>query len=239
MSRNQVAVWRGWKTEHNWNCRGFPPGVFSSANPQIRAGNVNKPRQDNVEEMSRSDGKRLIKEAQGGNADAFAEAFEPLRQFVFVVACRLVGVDDAEDVVMDTYLKAWQALSRFRQGSSLKTWLYRIARNCSLDHIRKLRRRKEVSMDSDDETRGQHEIPDAQQPTAAELVTRKETAGIVQRGLGMLGDEHRITLQLRYSDGLAYSEIAAATGVSIGTVMSRLFNGKRKLKKLFQAEVEL
>ncbi len=200
---------------------------------------MNKQNRDDVEVMKKSDARQLLKDAQNGNADAFAEAFEPLRQFVFAVACRLVGIDDADDVVMDTYLKAWQALPRFRRGASLKTWLYRITRNCSLDHIRKLKRRKEISIDNEDELYITHDVPDDNQPSADTLLAGKETRKTVQIALEKLSDNHRIALQLRYSDDLTYSEIAAVTGVSTGTVMSRLFNGKRKLRKVIESGLDL
>jgi len=81
-----------------------------------------------------------LERARKGDVEAFAEVFEALRPLVFSVANRLVGPNDAEDVVMETYLKAWQGLPRFRGKSSLKTWLYRISRNCSLDFIRSRQR---------------------------------------------------------------------------------------------------
>ncbi len=63
----------------------------------------------------------LLGKAQNGDVDAFAELFESLRSRVFAVALRVVGPDDADDVVMETYLKAWQAIPRFNRRSSLTT----------------------------------------------------------------------------------------------------------------------
>ena len=84
----------------------------------------------------------LIQQAAKGDMDAFANAFESLRPGLTVAASRIVGPDDAQDVVMETYLKAWKALPNFNQRSSLKTWLYRIVRNCAIDYTRKRKRSK-------------------------------------------------------------------------------------------------
>ncbi len=178
----------------------------------------------------------LIRRARKGDADAFAEAFEPLRSMIYAVAYRLVGPDDAEDVVMQTYLKAWQAIPRFGGRSALKTWLYRIARNCALDLIRSRGRRRERVLSQEELESPAAQFPDPSQPQPDEVVVRSETAALVQEAMRGLSPEHRTALQMRFSDGMSYAEIAAATGVAIGTVMSRLFNAKRKLRAILENE---
>lgn len=180
----------------------------------------------------------MIRRAQQGDTDAFAEAFEPLRPMIYAVAYRMVGPNDAEDVVMQTYLKAWQAIPRFGGRASLKTWLYRITRNCALDLIRSRGRRRERVLTQAELDSPAAQFADPSQPRPDEIAARSETAATVQRAMGKLSPEHRVSLQLRYTDGMSYAEIAAATGVSIGTVMSRLFNAKRKLRIILEAEGE-
>ena len=152
----------------------------------------------------------MIQRARDGDVEAFAAVFEAFRLMVFRIACRLVGEGDAEDVVMETYLKAWQAMPQFGGRASLKTWLYRIAYNCSVDFL----------MD----------VPDTRQARADETLGSKETAESVRQALMRLAPDHKNALLMRYADDMSYADIAAATGVSIGTVMSRLFYGKRRLK---------
>ena len=174
-----------------------------------------------------------MERARKGDVEAFAAVFEDLRPLVFSVANRLVGPNDAEDVVMEAYLKAWQGLPRFRGKSSLKTWLYRITRNCGLDLIRSRQRRKERVISEQEEGRGAWEnVADNRTAAPDRAAEADDTAGVVRAALKQLPEEHRTTLLLRFSDGLSYAEIAAATGTSIGTVMSRLFYGKRKLRNL-------
>jgi RNA polymerase sigma-70 factor (ECF subfamily) len=176
---------------------------------------------------------KRLKAAQHGDIDAFAEIFESYREMVFAVACRLVGSNDADDVVMETYLKAWQAIPNFRRKASLKTWLYRIANNCALDFVRSNKRRQSrvVSIETPEGTPDRN-ISDPTQPMPDEQIARSELVDEVREALKGVPAEHRAVLLLRYADGMSYGEIAAAVGVSAGTVMSRLLYGKRKLKKV-------
>jgi RNA polymerase sigma-70 factor (ECF subfamily) len=175
--------------------------------------------------------KRQLRQAQNGDMDAFAALFEPLRARIYAVAFRLVGPDDAEDVVMDTYLKAWRALPRFAGRSSLSTWLCGIARNQSLDLIRRrqVRNRGRVA-NKDDEDRVA-EVDDPTQTGPLDTMQSTEDQALCQRALAALPEIHRNALLLRYVDGLSYQEIAAALDISMGTTMSRLFNARRKLRQ--------
>lgn len=176
-----------------------------------------------------------IKKAQEGDIDAFAEVFEELRPLVFSVAYRLVGPNDADDVLMETYLKAWKSIPGFNHRSGLKTWLYRITYNCAQDFLRKRQRESKHLVTSSDGTESIIDnLTDHDQQLPSAKMEADETKGIIEQALEILTEEHKITLLLRYAEELSYSEIAAATGVSIGTVMSRLFNGKRKLKKILE-----
>jgi RNA polymerase sigma-70 factor (ECF subfamily) len=177
-----------------------------------------------------------IDRARQGDMDAFTGLFEEARPMVYAVACRLVGRSDAEDVVMDTYLKAWKAMPAFSGRSAPRTWLCRIAHNCAVDRLRDRRHWAEPGPQPDDGTSPSllDTIPDDRQRTASEEAAGAETRAQIQAAMDRLSPEHRATLMLRLADGLGYAEIAGATGVSIGTVMSRLFNGRRKLMKLLK-----
>lgn len=185
--------------------------------------------------MTRDRQRQLVQEAKRGDVEAFAEVFEELRTTVYAIAYRVVGPDDADDVVMETYLKAWKAIPRFNERSALKTWLYRITHNCAVDFIRARKRSKEQPLRQDEhDDRTMSDLEDTSQPTPAELRMKTEDAQQLHQALSRLDPIHRVAIQLRYSDELSYSEIAAATGVSIGTVMSRLFNAKRKLRRIIR-----
>jgi RNA polymerase sigma-70 factor, ECF subfamily len=202
--------------------------------PQIH---VNKTVRGGVKVMG-IESEQLISRAKKGDMDAFAALFEGLRSMVFLVASKLVGPVDADDVVMETFLKAWKAIPNFRGDSSLKTWVYRMTHNCAMDLIRSRQRRAErhVQADGEGERDLLADMPDPAAKGADELVAESELAHRVGRALQQLPEAHRVAVALRYTDGLSYTEIAAATGVSIGTVMSRLFNGKRKLRRILEAD---
>ncbi|MFT5127805.1 MAG: RNA polymerase sigma-70 factor (ECF subfamily) [Rhodothermales bacterium] len=179
-----------------------------------------------------------ILRAQDGDAEAFAEVFEFYRKTVYAIAYRIVGPDDADDVVMETYLKSWRAVPKFNQRSAFKTWLYRVTHNCSLDFLRaRKRRRAKVMREDDYDERGIQDLPDTKQQAPDELLSRGETAAAIRAAMAELAEPYKTTLFLRFSDGLAYGDIAAATDVSIGTVMSRIFYGRRKLQKLINARL--
>jgi RNA polymerase sigma-70 factor, ECF subfamily len=177
--------------------------------------------------------KTLLQQAREGDIEAFAALFEPLRKKMHAVAYRLVGPTDAEDVVMETFLKAWKALPGFMGMASLSTWLCRIAHNVAMDFVRKRHTQEKRFVSEDDAGIPLEARADPSQTAADVAVMRRETREHLRGALARLPEPHRTVLLLRYADGLQYAEISAATGVSIGTVMSRIFNAKRKLKAVW------
>lgn len=167
--------------------------------------------------------------------DAFLALFEESRPTVHAVAWRLVGPDEAEDMVMETYLRAWKSVPGFTGRSSVRTWLCRIAHNCSVDWLRKRRHVVQPLEAEEDEGGKGFQFADPRQREPSALLAGAELQAAIDSALETVSAEHRAVLLLRFSDGLSYAEIAAATGVSIGTVMSRLFNGRRKLLKALAA----
>ncbi len=175
--------------------------------------------------------REAVSRARQGDVDAFAQVFEQLRPSVYAVACRLAGPDDADDIVMDTYLKAWQALPSFSGRASLKSWLYRIAHNCALDLLRRRRRRQALDVPECEAPELLASLPDAHAAMPGDNAIRTDDRQWLNRALARLPAMHRTVLELRYSEGLSYSELAAATQVSMGTVMSRLFHARQKLRR--------
>lgn len=178
-----------------------------------------------------------LRRAQSGDTEAFAAVFEGLRPMVTAIAVRMLGPADGEDAVMEIFLKAWKALPGFSARSSLKTWLYRIAMNHCNDHLRYRVRHPEEPLPEDGEGR-LRDIPAPPQDTPLDQLMDRDRQALLDRCLARLPEIHRVVLLLRYADGLGYGEIAAATGVSAGTVMSRLFHARRKLLAMLKEEGE-
>jgi len=181
---------------------------------------------------------QLLDRARRGDVDAFAAVFEQHRPLLHRIACRLVGADDGEDVVMDTYLKVWKAIPQFRGDAALRSWLCTATRNCALDCLRRRRRDAErLQHDDSADTEATpllERLPDERAVGADRHAERLDLGSQLAEALRNLSPDHRTTLLLREVDGLSYKEVAAATGVSIGTVMSRLFYAKHRLRKLLQ-----
>ncbi|MDT8388997.1 MAG: sigma-70 family RNA polymerase sigma factor [Lentisphaeria bacterium] len=175
-----------------------------------------------------------LKKARQGDMDAFADLFESFRPLLCQVAFRLVGADDCEDVVMDSFLKVWRALPDFRGDAKLKTWLCAVVRNCSLDYLRK--RKRIIHFTPIDESAGNpvENISAAADDAPDRRAELQDLGDQMTLALNRLSDQHRTALLMHEVDDMAYKDIAAATGVSIGTVMSRLFHARRHLRELLK-----
>ncbi len=143
---------------------------------------------------------------------------------------------DAEDLVQETYLKAFRAWSSFEQGTNLKAWLYRILTNTFINTYRAKKRRPEESeLDEVEDLYlyrrlGGLEAARASR-SAEDEVMELFTEGDVKAAIEALPENFRLAVLLADVEGFSYKEIAEITGVSKGTVMSRLFRGRRLLQK--------
>lgn len=180
-----------------------------------------------------------LKRAGAGDKEAFHLLVEKYKQRAFAVANNVVrSSEDAEDIVQESFVKAWLSLAEFRGESSFYTWLYRIVYNMALDYKRKVTRRRETfepaeqTGGGDGKTSGLRLVEgrDERPGPEGELLQR-ETAGRLLSLLDELTEDHRSVVMLREVDGLSYDEIAEVLGVSKGTVMSRLFYARKKLQK--------
>lgn len=146
-----------------------------------------------------------------------------------------------DDVVQATFTKAWFRIESFAGGSSLYTWLYRVAVNTCKDHA-KGRARRPAALLGDLEARP-HDDRDAatlslEAPSQPPLegLERRELRAAVQRAIARLPERFRHVLALREIEGLPYQEIAAVLGLSLGTVESRLFRARQRLVALLARE---
>lgn len=177
----------------------------------------------------------LIRKAAGGDDGAFEELVLSYEKLIYNLALRMVkNPDDAFDMTQETFLKAWRAISLFRFDSKFSTWLCRIATNTCLDHLRKEKKHKVISLAQITEA-GEEEtnLPDHAADPAALLEAASE-AETVRAALGALPAEYRAVLILRAVDGMSYDEIAEILNVSIGTVKSRIARAREKLKNEIQ-----
>src|ERR1700752_3604503 len=167
----------------------------------------------------------------------FAEQAMEYMPSLYSAALRMTrNPSDAEDLVQETYLKAYRAFGTFNEGTNLKAWLYRILTNTYINSYRARRRRPE-QVDLDDvedlylyRRLGGLEAANAGR-SAEEQVLEHFTEGDVKAAVEALPDQFRMAVLLADVEGFSYKEIADILDVPIGTVMSRLHRGRRALQK--------
>ncbi len=166
----------------------------------------------------------LVARARTGDHHAFEVLVRQYRDRVLNVAWRIVSdADGAQDVVQETFIKAYQQLPRFRGKSKFSTWLYRIAVNEARGYLR-ARRRRQARW----EKQGALE---AAQPVSAEA---GEQAGPIVGLLQELPEKQRIALALFYLQELSVAEIAQAMRAPTGTIKAWLSRGRKRLRELAQ-----
>jgi RNA polymerase sigma-70 factor (ECF subfamily) len=181
-----------------------------------------------------------IARAQRGDRDAFQALVEHHSRAVFRLAWRMTGNEiDAEDIVQETFLRAWKQMSRFDGRASLGTWLHRICANCSLDHIR-ARKRKQESMampdSSEDATDPMANVPHYG-PSPERLAQSSEITAILLPALDGLSEMERTAFVMRHYEGLPIEEISRALGVEAGAAKHSVFRAVQKLRRALQPAV--
>ena len=172
----------------------------------------------------------LVEAAAAGDAAAAEALIRRYQVRMFNFARTMTANDaDAEDVAQETFLRAFRGLGRFRGESSFKNWLYRIATNVARTHLGKRSRQGPVwdrRVEADDVA--EHQLTD-QAETAEDSMVRRDA---LDRALSTLSEDLRMALVLHDVEGLEYREIARVLRVPIGTVMSRIFRARKRLRPL-------
>ena len=182
---------------------------------------------------------QIVAQVLEGNTEAFSALVQRHRERVYHTAYSLVGdLDEADDLAQEAFLKAFRALRRFRGQSLFSTWLHRIAVNCCLDHLKSKHRRSFVSLEDYREDWDAPLVWVGRSEKSDVRVERRELQELLERALGDLSEGYRVTFVLRELEGLTYEEIAELLGCSIGTVKSRLFRGRAKLREILQVQYE-
>lgn len=171
--------------------------------------------------------RELIARLQQRDEAAFEELIRQYEKKVYTLCFRMCGSsEDAEEAAQDTFLALWRGIDRFRQESSLSTWIYRLASNACIDTLR--RRKKQNAVSLDDEELFIDAVDPSPQPQ--ETAEHREVQRLLQKGLLSLPEEYRKVLILREIEGLSYTEIAESASLELGTVKSRISRGRALLR---------
>jgi len=184
--------------------------------------------------QSRQDGDEaeLIERATKGESDAFAVLVERYQRRVVGVAMAVVhNQDDAVELAQETFVRAFENLSKFESRSSFSTWLYRIAANLAIDFWR--REGRHVVLHGEDADNELKRMP-SPQGDSYKSAARSELSERIKQALEELTPEHRAVILLREVEGLSYDEISETLQCPRGTVMSRLHYARGRLRVILK-----
>ena len=175
-------------------------------------------------------------QAGRGDQHAFRVLVERHSRPVFKLAYRMTGNEqDAEDLVQETFLRAWRQIHKFDQRASFGTWLYRIAANCSLDLIRarKVRRERQPPADDSDTRHWLNNVA-SREPSPEHLTQGGEIAALLPSALDQLSMSERAAFVLRHYEDCSIEEIASTLGVGKSAAKHSVFRAVQKLRHALQ-----
>jgi RNA polymerase sigma-70 factor (ECF subfamily) len=180
-----------------------------------------------------SDDLHLIAECLQGHPAAFGELVRRHQDRLFNTVFRMVdNAEDAQDIVQEAFLNAYQSLESFKGDSLFFTWLYRIAVNTAISFKRK--KRVMVRIDGPGGETVLEPLDQSELTRPGHAMEQAEQEQRIQRALGRLSPEHRAVLVLKDMEGQKYEEMAEALGVPIGTIRSRLHRARLELREVLE-----
>jgi RNA polymerase sigma-70 factor (ECF subfamily) len=181
----------------------------------------------------------VVAQVQSGDRSAFRVLVDRHSRSIFALAFRMTGNEqDAEDVVQETFLRAYRQIGRFELRSSFKTWLYRIAVNCSTDLLRQRPRHQAAAVldaDGGEETPG--ETAAAEGPPPDQVVFGTEVHRKVVAALSGLSQAERAAFVLRHFEGQSIEEIGQTLGLRASATKHSIFRAVQKMRRALEPVV--
>lgn len=178
--------------------------------------------------------RELVARARAHEEAGFESLFRKYRDKIYrVVYGWCLDSEVAMDLTQDVFLKAFRSIGSFKEKSSFYTWLCRIAINRCMDYCRQKRKHREIFLEEvavEERAKREEEIP----PSAVQVEELKRD---LRNAIDQLSEEARAAFTLRFFEGLSYKEIADALECSIGTVMSRIFYARQRLRELLKGHL--
>jgi RNA polymerase sigma-70 factor (ECF subfamily) len=200
-----------------------------------------KPMESRPVNPERAIDQKLVEKAQRGDKKAFGMLVEKYQRRLNRLLSRMVrDQSEIEDIVQDSFIKAYRAINNFRGDSAFYTWLYRIGINTAKNHLVKLGKRPKAMNEVDiEEIENFEDAPDLRNhETPESTMMSSEIVASVNQTIAALPNELREAISLREMDGLSYEEISDLMNCPIGTVRSRIFRAREviaeKLKPLIE-----
>ena len=173
-----------------------------------------------------------LKLLKSGDYETFEQLVTENQENVYRIVLSVIrDEEEAKDLAQDVFLKIYMSIKSFNGNSSLSTWIYRIAYNTALDHIKKVKNKnKTKSIDDDEDIEVMY--LDSKSFNPENEAEKREVSQDIKAALGMLPDEQRQVIELKDVHGFSYDEISAITGLKEGTLKSRLSRGRANLKNI-------
>ena len=173
----------------------------------------------------------LVVRALSGREDGFEELVRRYQRPIAAYVYRMVGdYDAALDLTQEVFIKVYGSLARYRSEYKFSTWIYRIAHNAAVDHLRRSNTRFE-DLELDSETGGTYERPLASSAlTPEQLSERAERRAEIEEIVQHLPSSYRELIMLRHALDFSYDEIAEVTGLPLGTVKNRIFRARETMR---------
>jgi len=197
---------------------------------------LNSEPEDNELEAGQPEGppdEELVLKAQQGDIHAFDVLVERYHGKIYGLTYNMTSNrEDAEDLTQDIFVKAYQALPRFKGNSSFYTWLYRIAVNKTINYRKKRNRKRALSLDQFDHDIKLDEVYHdlASKGSPLRNLSLSELQKKLNEAMLNLSEKHRTVVVLHDMQGIPHEEIAKMVGASVGTIRSRLFYARRQLQ---------
>jgi RNA polymerase sigma-70 factor (ECF subfamily) len=180
----------------------------------------------------------FVAKARAGDSDAFRVLVERHSRSLFRLAFRMTGNEqDAEDVVQESFLRAYRQLGKFDERASFGTWLYRIATNCSLDLVRSKKRRSEHLAPADPEADDPIVSLPSIDPTPERTTLSSEIRGRVAEAMNELSATERTAFVLRHFEGMCIEEVSRILECQPGAAKHSVFRAVQKLRRALEPVV--
>jgi len=174
----------------------------------------------------------LVQTAVAGREASFEELVRRYQRPIAAYVYRMVGdYDSALDLTQEVFIKVYNSLARYRSEFKFSTWIYKIAHNAAIDHLRRHAVREQALTGSVDGERREVAI-ESRRPTPEHESERKERRSEIESVVQLLQSSYRELIVLRHSHDLSYDEIAEVTGLPLGTVKNRLFRAREAMRDL-------
>lgn len=175
----------------------------------------------------------LVARAITGREDSFEELVRRYQRPIAAYVYRMVGdYDSALDLTQEVFIKIYGSLTRYRSEYKFSTWIYKIAHNAAIDHLRRnISRGQSLVCEADGE---QYELPiKSSKPSPEQESEREERRAEIEAVVSHLPPAYKELILLRHSHDLSYDEIAEVTGLPLGTVKNRLFRAREMMREQF------